>query len=131
MYSRHNWSGGTSFSITDGPGGPFIPGTDGPGGPLTRGTVSSMTGRKGIRCVCQHLIFFQVSSLRSEVWLVSFPDPTLSRVGVGSGTETKVWPGSRRGYIDQTALGVNFFGRTFDLRRLQGQRSHSVRLTLC
>ena len=43
MYSRHNWSGGTSFSITDGPGGPFIPGTDGPGGPLTRGTVSSMT----------------------------------------------------------------------------------------
>ena len=33
MYSRHNWSGGTSFSITDGPGGPFIPGTDGPGGP--------------------------------------------------------------------------------------------------
>ena len=34
MYSKHNWSGGTSFSITDGPGGP-----------LTRGTVSSMTGQ--------------------------------------------------------------------------------------
>ena len=35
--------GGTSFSVTDGPGGPFIPETDGPGGPLMRGTVSSMT----------------------------------------------------------------------------------------
>ena len=34
---------GTSFSVTDGPGGPFILETDGPGGPLTRGTVSSMT----------------------------------------------------------------------------------------
>ena len=36
--------GGTSFSVTDGPGGPFIPETDGLGGPLTRGTISSMTG---------------------------------------------------------------------------------------
>ena len=46
--SRHKWSGGTSFSVTDGPGGgggPFIPETDGPGGPLTRGTVSSITVR--------------------------------------------------------------------------------------
>ena len=41
--SRHKWSEGTNFSVTDGPGGRFIPDTDGPGGPLTRGTVSSMT----------------------------------------------------------------------------------------
>ena len=41
--SRHKWSGGTSFSVTDGPGRPFIPETDGPRGPLTRGTISSMT----------------------------------------------------------------------------------------
>ena len=36
---------GTSFSVIDGPGGPFIPETDGPGGPLMRGAVSSMTGQ--------------------------------------------------------------------------------------
>ena len=41
--SRHKWSEGTNFSVTDGPGGRFIPDTDGPGGPLTRGTVNSMT----------------------------------------------------------------------------------------
>ena len=41
--SRHKWSEGTNFLVTDGPGGRFIPDTDGPGGPLTRGTVSSMT----------------------------------------------------------------------------------------
>ena len=45
---------GTSFSVTDGPGGgggggPFIPETDGPGGPLTRGTISSMTGHHHVR----------------------------------------------------------------------------------
>ena len=32
--SRHRWSGGTDYSGTNGPGGPFIPDMDGPGGPL-------------------------------------------------------------------------------------------------
>ena len=61
MYSRHNWSGGTSFSITDGPGGPFIPGTDGPGGPLTRGTVSSIRQYWTLTC-CELQLAKQLDS---------------------------------------------------------------------
>ena len=36
-YSRHKWSGGTSFSVIDGPVGPFIPETDGPRGTTNEG----------------------------------------------------------------------------------------------
>ena len=36
-YSRHKWSGGTSFSVTDGPGGTIYPGDGRSGGTANEG----------------------------------------------------------------------------------------------